>query len=71
MKTSHKLIVTFANNNRKFDHCVLNSVTICGGLRMPKSERVSVLLYAHVSCLVLILYFASDLMGRLITKLVL
>jgi hypothetical protein len=38
---------------------------------MPKSERASVLLCAHVSCLVLILYFASDLMRRVITKLVL
>jgi hypothetical protein len=71
MKRSHKLIITFANNNRKFDHCTLNSITIWDGLRMPKSERACMLLYVHISSPVLILYFASNLMRRLITKLVL
>lgn len=64
-------MIRSANNKRKSDHCSLNIITIWDGLRMPKPERASVLLHAHVSCLVLILYFASDLIRRLITKLVL
>jgi len=64
-------MITFAKNDRKFDHLALNSITIWDGLRMPNSEHASMLLYAHVSCLILILYFVSDLMQMFITKLIL